>query len=99
MQDKSRAYGLLICIGTVVAGIFFIWGIINQNYWAVAVPVIIGFLTVLGLAFWIGWTIVTIKTDIPPLETPEPAPVEPPESTGSPEGIADSTSDENSSES
>ncbi len=73
MQDKSRAYGLLICIATVVAAIFFIWGIKNQNYWAVAIPVLIGFLTLLGLAFWIGWTIVTIKSDIPPMEKTEPA--------------------------
>jgi hypothetical protein len=81
MQDKSRAYGLLICIGTVVAAIFFIWGVMNQSYWAIAIPVIIGFLTVLGLAFWIGWTIVTIKSDIPSLETQEPAPAQEPHST------------------
>ena len=93
MQDKSRAYGLLICIGTVVAAIFFIWGIMNQSYWAVAIPVIIGFLTLLGLAFWIGWTIVTIKSDVPSLETQEPAPAQ--ESGGS----QDSASQEESSES
>ncbi|MFQ6111429.1 MAG: hypothetical protein ACE5LX_05285 [Nitrospinota bacterium] len=92
MQDRSRAYGLLICIGTVVAAIFFIWGIKNQSYWAVAIPVIIGFLTLLGLAFWIGWTIVTIKSDVTPLETTEPAPAEEPES------MADRTSQEESSE-
>jgi hypothetical protein len=93
MQDKSRAYGLLICIATVVGAIFFIWGIKNQSYWAVAIPVCIGFLTVLGLAFWIGWTIVTIKSDIPPIETDEPQIDEPPESS------SDGPSEEDSSQS
>lgn len=90
MGDKSKAYGLLICIGTVVAAIFFLWGIKIHSYWAVAIPVILGFLTLLGLAFWIGWTIVTIRSDIPPLESREPAPPRPSEKK------AESTSEEES---
>ena len=93
MQDKSRAYGLLICIGTVIAAVFFIWGIKNQNYWAVAIPVIIGLLTLLGLAFWIGWTIVTIKSDVSSMETLESTPA------GQSEEAADDVTEEESSES
>lgn len=73
MIDKSRMYGLLICIGTVVAALFFIYGIAQGSYWAVAIPVLIGFLTVLALGFWIGWTIVTVKTESPtPTVEPQP---------------------------
>jgi hypothetical protein len=32
----------------------------------------IGFLGVLSMGFWIGWTILTIKTAPPPAEPPSP---------------------------
>lgn len=73
MIDKSRMYGLLICLGTVVAALFFLYGLAQKSYWAIAFPVLIGFLTVLALGFWIGWTIVTVKTESPaPSVEPQP---------------------------
>lgn len=72
MGDTSRVWGALLCTAIVIAGILFIWGISLQSYWAVAVPVIVGFLGVLGLGFWIGWTILTIKTTSPTPETSPP---------------------------
>ncbi|MBI4595732.1 MAG: hypothetical protein HY730_05060 [Candidatus Tectomicrobia bacterium] len=73
MVDKSRMYGLLICLGTVVAALFFLYGLAQRSYWAIAIPVLIGFLTVLALGFWIGWTIVTVKTESPaPSMEPQP---------------------------
>ncbi len=73
MIDKSRMYGLLICLGTVVAALFFLYGLAQKSYWAIAFPVFIGFLTVLALGFWIGWTIVTVKTESPaPSVEPQP---------------------------
>jgi len=64
-MDKSRLYGLLICIGIVIAGILFVIGVFQKSYVALAIPVVIFTLGVLGLAFWIGWTIFSIKV-IPP---------------------------------
>lgn len=69
MIDTSRLWGGLLCLAIVIVAILFLWGIFQQNYWALAIPVMIGFLGLLGLAFWIGWTILTIKT-VPPV--PEP---------------------------
>ncbi|MFH1484973.1 MAG: hypothetical protein ABIH46_02785 [Chloroflexota bacterium] len=62
-MDKSRLGGILICIITVVAAVLFIWGIVVRNYWALAIPVIIGFLGVLSLGFWIGWTMVVTEVE------------------------------------
>jgi len=58
-------------------GIAFIWGIALQNYWAIAIPVIIGFLGVLALGFWIGWTMAVTEIEAPKPElteesTPDP---------------------------
>ena len=72
-MQKSRIVGGLICLGTVVVGIAFIVGIILESYWAVAVPVLIGFLVVLALGFWIGWTMAVTKIEAPPQVTEESA--------------------------
>jgi len=74
MGDTSRFWGALLCLAILVVAIFFLWGLSVQSYWALAIPVLIGFLGVLGLGFWIGWTILTIKTTPP---APEPPPATP----------------------
>jgi len=71
MGDSSRFWGGALCLAIAVVAMVFLWGIFNQSYWALAIPVTIGFLGILGLGFWIGWTILTIKTTPP---TPEPSP-------------------------
>jgi len=66
-MDRNRLYGLLICIGIALVGVLFIIGVFSGSYAALAIPVAIFTLGVLGLAFWIGWTIFSIK-----VEPPEP---------------------------
>ena len=69
MGDSSRFWGAMLCLALILVALIFIWGIFIQSYWALAIPVAIGFLGILGLGFWIGWTILTIKTTPP---VPEP---------------------------
>jgi hypothetical protein len=76
MGDTSRVWGALLCAAIIVVAIFFLWGISLQSYWAVAVPVVIGFLGILALGFWIGWTILTIQTTPPATETTPGPPAE-----------------------
>jgi len=73
MTDDSRAQGGLICVAVVVLGALFAVGLLHESYWALALPVAALTFFVLGLAFWVGWTIATIQVD------PEPEPAEPPE--------------------
>ncbi len=73
MGDSSRFWGAVFCLALLGAAVVFIWGVSVQSYWALAIPVAIGFLGILGLGFWIGWTILTIKTTPP---APEPKPDE-----------------------
>ncbi len=65
MKKYSRLQGLAICAGTVLAAVLFLTGVLMKSYWALAVPVAVGFLWLLGLAFWIGWTLLTIRVDPP----------------------------------
>jgi hypothetical protein len=68
MNDQSRNQGGLICIGAVVVGALFLLGLARESYWALAIPVALLVSFVLGLVFWVGWTIATIRVE------PEPAP-------------------------
>jgi len=70
-MQRSRIVGGLICLGTILVGIAFLWGIALQNYWAIAIPVIIGFLGVLALGFWIGWTMAVTELEAPKPELTE----------------------------
>lgn len=70
-MEKSRLVGVVICLGTALVGAAFICGIALRNYWAVAIPVMIGFLAVLALAFWIGWTMAVTEIEAPKPELTE----------------------------
>jgi SAM-dependent methyltransferase len=65
MKNYSRVQGMLLCLGTILAAILFLIGICFESYWALAIPVAIGFLWLLGLGFWIGWTLLTIRVEPP----------------------------------
>jgi hypothetical protein len=66
MTDSSRAQGGLICIGAVIVGAVFLLGLLNGAWWAVAIPVGILLAFVLGLTFWVGWTIATVEVEAEP---------------------------------
>jgi hypothetical protein len=72
MADTSRLWGGLLCVAILIVALVFLYGISLQSYWAVALPVMAGFLGVLAMGFWIGWTILTIKTAPPAPESSSP---------------------------
>ena len=71
MTDSSRAQGGLICVAVVILAAWFLLGLLQQSYWALAIPVAIVVAFVLGLSFWVGYTIATIQVE--PFEEPEPS--------------------------
>lgn len=62
---RARRTGGLICIFALAAGLLFLWGLLHQLYWALAIPVALGVFSALGLSFWVGYTINTVR-GIPP---------------------------------
>ena len=70
MNDSSRTQGGLICVAVVVIAAWFLLGLLMQSYWAIAIPVAILVFFVLGLTFWVGYTIATIQVE--PYEEVEP---------------------------
>ena len=69
MNDASRAQGGLICVGVAILAALFLTGLLHQSYWALAIPVAIAVCFVLGLVFWVGYTIATIQVE--PEVTPQ----------------------------
>ena len=63
MNQSSRTQGGLICVGVAIAGIWFLSGLLQESYWALAIPVAILVFFVLGLSFWVGYTIATIQVE------------------------------------
>ncbi len=72
MNDASRTQGWAISIGAGLLALLFLIGILNGSYLALAVPVAVLTLFVLGLTAWVGFTIATIQVEAEPApEAPE----------------------------
>ncbi len=50
-------------MASVVGGALFLYGLAVESYWALALPLAALVLFVLGLVFWIGWTIATVHVE------------------------------------
>jgi hypothetical protein len=73
MSDSSRVQGGIICGIVALLALLFLGGLLRESYWALAVPVAVLTFFVLGLAFWVGWTILTIRVEPEPPPESEPA--------------------------
>ena len=62
-DEQSRVLGGVVCLAVVLAAALFLYGLAVQSYWALALPVAAVLFFVLGLVFWIGWTIATIQVE------------------------------------
>ncbi len=51
----------MVCLAAALGAALFLYGLLIESYWALALPVAAVTLFVLGLVFWIGWTIATIQ--------------------------------------
>lgn len=66
MNGSSRFQGVLICLAAAGLGAVFLGGLLRGEWWAVAIPVGLLLAFVLGLTFWVGWTIATIRVEPEP---------------------------------
>ena len=60
-DEHSRVLGGIVCLAAASGAALFLYGLSVESYWALAIPVAAVTLFVLGLVFWIGWTIATIQ--------------------------------------
>ena len=63
MKDSSRNQGLAICAAALGLGLVFGIGLLSGAWWAVAIPVAALLAFVLGLTFWVGYTLATVAIE------------------------------------
>ena len=63
MNDASRSQGWAITGGAIFLGLLFLAGILQESYWAIAIPVAVLVFFVLGLVAWVGHTIATVRVE------------------------------------
>jgi hypothetical protein len=63
MKDASRNQGLAICAAAAGLGVVFGIGLLSGAWWAVAIPVAALLAFVLGLTFWVGYTLATVAIE------------------------------------
>ena len=63
MNDASRSQGWAITGGAILLGLLFLAGLLQESYWAVAIPIAVLVFFVLGLVAWVGHTIATVRVE------------------------------------
>ena len=65
MAERSHIYGMIICAISIFAGVVLLVGVLRRSYLALAIPVMVGSLGALYVAFWIGRALVTTPIEPP----------------------------------
>ena len=68
LLESNRAQGGLICAASLLVALIFIAGLLSGSWWAVAIPVALLLSFVIGLVFWVGWTIMTVDVQTEDVE-------------------------------
>ena len=68
LLESTRAQGGLICAASLLVALIFIAGLLSGSWWAVAIPVALLLSFVIGLVFWVGWTIMTVDVQTEDVE-------------------------------
>jgi len=71
-MSKDQAIGFLIFLTCTAVGILYCFGLFWPaqeafRFWIIAIPVFIGFIAIMAIGAWIGWTMAT---------TPPPKPIQ-----------------------
>jgi len=71
---NDRALGAILTVGSLAILVFWLYWLLFSwplpQFWAVALPVIVGVCVLGFIAMWIGWTMATTPPPTPIEETP-----------------------------
>ncbi len=63
-KDNSKFKAFLLCLATAALAVWFLWGIYNHYYLAIAIPAACITLVILGMVFWVGIAIITTRSTL-----------------------------------
>ena len=65
-MDRAKIGGIILCLLALLATVVILWGLVLQEWWAVAVPVAVLVVVCMTLLFWVGWTLFAAEVGPPP---------------------------------
>lgn len=68
---RARILGAALCLLAVAGTVLFMWGLVSQAYWALAIPIALLVIGAMAVLLWIGWTFLLTEAG------PEQLPVRP----------------------
>ncbi len=67
-MDRTRLTGAIVMGAAVLELLLFLRGISRGSYAAVAIPAALLVVVISALAFWTGWTLLTVRDELEDLE-------------------------------
>lgn len=64
-MDQAKVFGGFLCFTAVALTAILLWGLAQQQWWAVALPVGALVVAVMTMLFWVGWTFITTDSGPP----------------------------------
>ncbi len=62
-MDRAHTTGMFLMVGAVIEFLVFLYGALRRSYVAIALPVMAAMATLTALAFWVGWTMMTMEPE------------------------------------
>lgn len=67
-MDRTRLTGAIVMGAAVLELLLFLRGVSRGSYAAVAIPAALLVVVISALAFWTGWTLLTVRDELEDLE-------------------------------
>ena len=67
-MDRTRLTGAIVMGAAVLELLLFLRGVSHGSYAAVAIPAALLVVVISALAFWTGWTLLTVRDELEDLE-------------------------------
>ena len=67
-MDRTRLTGAIVMGAVVLELLLFLRGLSRRSYTAVAIPAALLVVVISALAFWTGWTLLTVRDELEDLE-------------------------------
>ena len=67
-MDRTRLTGAIVMGAVVLELLLFLRGVSRGSYAAVAIPAALLVVVISALAFWTGWTLLTVRDELEDLE-------------------------------
>ena len=76
-MERQRRFGTILMAIAGVQLLIFLTGVLRRSYLAIALPVVAAMAAVSGLLFWVGYAMLSMKSDLSDLDMEEEETVEP----------------------